>query len=233
MLRKSSFKTTMQLLWSSKQEVAGALLVMPEEQVVIPAYETQHVWKIGSGDVFSATFAALWGCQGLPAEEAADLASRATAYYCETRTLPGLVPAELRQLSFTPRNPSAGIVYLAAPFFDIGQRWIVEEARALLLNLGAVVFSPVHEVGPGPAEIVASADIEGLERADVVFGILNGLDAGTIFELGYAMKKGLPIVVLAQNLKQEDLKMLAGTGCIVMDDFASAIYQAIWRLPQR
>jgi len=209
----------------------GALLVTPDGEVLIPAYETEHVWKIGSGDVFSATFAALWGCQGIAAEQAADLASRATAYYCETRTLPGLTPAELRQLSFVPRKVGAGIVYLAAPFFDIAQRWMVEEVRALLLNLGAVVFSPVHQVGPGPAEMVAPADIEGLEGAHVVFGVLNGLDAGTIFELGYAKKKGLPIVVLAQNLKEEDLKMLAGTDCTITDDFASAIYKTIWRLP--
>jgi len=64
-----------------------------------------------------------------------------------------------------------------------------------------------------------------------VFAILNGLDTGTVFEVGYAVRKGIPVVALAQNVKDEDLKMLTGTGCTVLDDFASALYQAVWRLP--
>jgi nucleoside 2-deoxyribosyltransferase len=211
----------------------GALVMTPDGDVTVPIYQTQRVWKIGSGDVFSATFAALWGCQGIAAAEAADMASRATAQYCETRSLPVPVPAELTKLSLLSVKPGSGVVYLAAPFFDLGQRWLVEETRALLVDLGAQVFSPVHEVGPGPAEIVAPEDIKGLEAADVVFAVLNGLDTGTIFEVGYAVKKGIPIVVLAQNLKEEDLKMLAGTGCDIVDDFASAIYRTIWRLPHQ
>jgi nucleoside 2-deoxyribosyltransferase len=122
-------------------------------------------------------------------------------------------------------------VYLAGPFFDIGQRWLVEEANDYLLEMGANVFSPVHEVGPGPADIVAPEDIKGLERSDVVFAILNGMDPGTIFEVGYAVKKGIPVVGLAQNVRLEDLKMMEGTGCEIHSDFASAIYRAIWALP--
>ena len=124
-----------------------------------------------------------------------------------------------------------GRIYLAGPFFDLGQRWLVEEVRTLLRSMGAEVFSPVHEVGPGPASTIAPEDIRGLEQSQVVFAILNGLDSGTIFEIGYAVKHGLPVVALAQNAKDEDLKMIAGTGCYVTDDFATAIYQAIWALP--
>ncbi|MBB4039854.1 nucleoside 2-deoxyribosyltransferase [Microvirga flocculans] len=209
----------------------GALVVTPEGEAVVPLYRTEHVWKIGSGDVFSATFAALWGCRGMPPAEAADLASRATAYYCDTRTLPVPSPEALRELPYPPVTPGHGLVYLAAPFFDLGQRWLVEEARALLMDLGAQVFSPVHEVGPGPAEIVAPEDIKGLEAADVVFAVLNGLDSGTVFEAGYAVNKRIPVVALAQNVKHEDLKMLVGTGCEVVDDFATAIYRTVWKLP--
>ena len=131
-----------------------------------------------------------------------------------------------------PVAAGRGTIYLAGPFFDIAQRWLVEEARALLTDLGATVFSPVHEVGPGPAAVVAPEDIKGLEAADVVFAILNGLDPGTIFEAGYAVRKGIPVVGLAQNVKEEDLKMIVGSGCEITDDFASALYRAVWRLPQ-
>ena len=42
------------------------------------------------------------------------------------------------------------------------------------------VFSPVHDVGPGPASEVAPVDIEQLRECDVVFAILDGLDSGTL-----------------------------------------------------
>lgn len=209
----------------------GAVVLTASGEHSIPAYETQYVWKVGSGDVFSATFAALWGCQGMAPDQAADLASRATANYVNTRYLPAPAAGALQALQMTPIKPGDGTIYLAGPFFDIGQRWLVEESLSLLTALGASVFSPVHEVGPGPASYVAPKDIAGLEASNVVFAILNGLDPGTIFEVGYAIKKGIPVVALAQNVKEEDLKMIVGTGCEITDDFASALYRAVWKLP--
>lgn len=209
----------------------GAVVLTASGEFPIPAYQTKYVWKVGSGDVFSATFAALWGCQNLAPELAADLASRATANYVNTRHLPVGDVATLQALELLPIKPGEGTIYLAGPFFDIGQRWLIEESLSLLTALGASVFSPVHAVGPGPASTVAPKDIAGLEGSDVVLAILNGLDTGTIFEVGYAIKKGIPVVALAQNVKEEDLKMIVGTGCEVTDDFASALYRAVWRLP--
>lgn len=209
----------------------GAMVVTATTADRVPLYRTERVWKLGSGDLFSSTFAALWGCRGMPAAEAADYASRATAHYCETRSLPIPPLEELKATVNTPLEPGQGQVYLAGPFFDIGQRWLVEEALSHLSAMGAQVFSPVHAVGPGPAHLVAPADIKGLEESQVVFANLNGLDAGTVFEVGYAVKKGVPVVALAQNLRDEDLKMVQGMGCEVVDDYASAIYRTIWRLP--
>lgn len=209
----------------------GALVLTADKVELVPLYKSASVFKIGSGDVFSSTFAALWGVQGLDPFAAADVASRATAYYCENRSLPPPDPTALQQQSFEPLTPGKGTIYLAGPFFDIGQRWLVEEANDLLLEMGAQVFSPVHAVGPGPANIVAPEDIAGLEKSDVVFAILNGMDPGTIFEVGYAVKMGIPVVGLAQNVRPEDLKMMEGTGCEIHSDFASAIYRAIWALP--
>ena len=39
------------------------------------------------------------------------------------------------------------------------------------------------------------------------------------------------VVVLAQNVKDEDLKMIIGSGCEVVDDLASALYRVVGRLP--
>lgn len=216
-----------------KMGAAGALVITEEGQTQVPLYRTQRIWKVGSGDVFSSTFAALWGAKGVDPVDAADCASRATAYYCDTRSLPVPAITELKALPYEQVKPGGGKVYLASPFFDIAQRWLVEEARVALLDMGADVFSPVHEVGPGPAEIVAPEDLAGLNACDVVFAVLNGLDPGTVFEVGYAVKCGMPVIVLAQNEKEEDLKMMRGSGCEVIDDFASAIYRTIWRLPSQ
>ena len=209
----------------------GAYVATKANTTVVPAYKSQRVWKIGSGDVFSAAFAAFWGADGLDPVVSANLASKATARYCDSRMLPVLDQSNLQAAVLDPVKPGCGKIYLAGPFFDIGQRWLVEEARDIFTDLGAAVFSPVHEVGPGPGHLVAPEDIKGLEASDVVFAILNGLDTGTVFEIGYAVKMGLPIVVFAQNVRDEDLKMIVGTGCEVIDDFASAIYRALWRLP--
>jgi nucleoside 2-deoxyribosyltransferase len=63
-----------------------------------------------------------------------------------------------------------------------------------------------------------------------VLAILNGADVGTVFEVGYAVCRGLPVVVLAQNMRAEDLKMVDGSGCTIVEDLVSAIYHVVWRL---
>ncbi|WP_420024051.1 PfkB family carbohydrate kinase (plasmid) [Cereibacter azotoformans] len=210
----------------------GALvLVKDEAPVALPSYRSENVWKIGSGDVFSAAFTYFWGEKELPAAEAADLASRATAYYCGTRALPLPDAETLRKEVTSAVAPRGGKVYLAAPFFNLGERWIVEEVRDQLLHMEVEVFSPLHDVGIGPGDVVAKADLAGLDECSVVLAILNGGDAGTIFEIGYAIAKGIPVIALAQNTRPEDLKMPIGSGCRVYEDLVTAIYQTVWAEP--
>nr|WP_275448651.1 PfkB family carbohydrate kinase [Mesorhizobium sp. IRAMC:0171] len=215
-----------------KMGAKGALVMSRSGQTKIPLFASETVWKLGSGDVFSATFATLWGVHGMSAEIAADFASKATAWYCNSRALPPPNVEGLKNSAPIPITSGRGCIYLAGPFFDLGQRWLIEEARLSLRDAGADVFSPVHEIGPGDAHVVAPADLEGLEKCSVVLAILNGMDPGTVFEAGYAIKKGIPLVVLAENEKPEDLKMFIGSGAIVTADFVTAIYKAIWALPK-
>ena len=74
----------------------------------------------------------------------------------------------------------------------MSQLWLVEEARTALQNAGFKVFSPYHDVGIDDADEVVPKDIQGIEDADVMLALCDGLDAGTLFEIGYAVKKGLP-----------------------------------------
>ena len=91
------------------------------------------------------------------------------------------------------------------------------------------VFSPLHDVGIGAGVDVAAKDIEGLVASRVVFAIVDGLDAGTIFEIGYARALGKPVVALAESVSDEPLKMIEGMSCDVVRDYVTAIYRAQWK----
>jgi nucleoside 2-deoxyribosyltransferase len=91
------------------------------------------------------------------------------------------------------------------------------------------VFSPIHDVGPGPAHLVGPADIQALEECDRVFAILDGLDAGTVFEVGYARAQGKPVYALAQAVSEENLKMVIGSHSKVFFDFVTALHHTAWK----
>lgn len=195
----------------------------------IPAYCSDLVWTIGSGDVFAAIFAAQWAVLHTAPQTAAKLASLAVSEYANTMGLPATPVKELQELSSSPASTVCGKVYLASPFFNLGQRWLVDEARRYLIELGLQVFSPVHDVGPGPAHEVGPKDIEALNTCDRVFAILDGLDPGTIFEIGYARAQNIPVYALAQAVNEEDLKMVVGSDCRVFFDFVTALHHTAWK----
>jgi len=212
-----------------KAGVEGAYVVHAAGVNRVPAYRTDRVWTVGTGDVFAAIFAVQWGVLGIDPVDAATLASRAVAEYVETMGLPIPPTASLLQSNKSEVSASLGLVYLASPFFSLGQRWVVDEARRCLREFGLKVFSPLHDVGAGPASSVAPADLAALDTCDAVFAVLDGLDAGTVFEVGHARAKGKPVYALAQTVSEQDLKMIAGSGCRVFDDFVTAIHHVTWR----
>ena len=216
-----------------KRGAWGAYVFTENEETAIPAFRTQTVWPIGSGDIFSATFAYAWMIDGMPPVQAARLASMSTAYHCQTKTLP--IPQDVEQ---TNEFESGGVpdfsldnvpqVYLAGPFFNIAQRWLIFQAKKALEDLGVKVFSPFHDVGLGTAEEVVEADIEGLQHCNVVLALVDGMDSGTIFEVGYARSRDIPVVVLSESENEEALKMLEGTKCDICNDFVTSIYKTVW-----
>lgn len=217
-----------------KMGPAGALLLHEDRTHHIPSFVTPKVWKVGSGDVFVATFAYFWIEEALPPLDAAMLASRATAFYCESQGFAS--KAELSaynpDAASMPKKSKMGrapLVYLAGPFFSLSQLWLVEEARSQLLAMGLNVFSPVHDVGHGPAEEVVHQDLEAIHECDLMLAIGDGLDAGTIYEIGYARALKKPVILYVENESEEDQKMMAGSGCIISDDFVTAIYQTAWK----
>ncbi|VTP87312.1 PfkB family carbohydrate kinase [Sphingobacterium daejeonense] len=211
------------------------VFVKGETPRIVPVYKTNNVWPIGSGDIFAAIFAYNWAVLDKSAVESAQEASYATALYCNSKNYGISVTTENDFI--TPLeidNYPTGKVYLAGPFFNFSQKWIINEARECLYGLGMKVFSPLHDVGEGTVdEGIADQDLKGLENCDIVFAIVDGLDSGTIFEIGYAVKMQIPVIVYAENETEGNLLMIAGTGCLIVDDFATALYKCLWVLAER
>lgn len=216
-----------------KQGPLGALVAEGSKTTTVPAYRSSKVWKIGSGDNFVGHFAYRWMAEGKSAADSADLASRATAYYCDTAGF--ATQSEMQAFAMPPLKPSAQFIagrrpkiYLAGPFFNLAQHWLVEEARSALTSMGMDVFSPFHEVGHGSAEDIASLDLAAIRDSDMVFALGDGLDSGTMYELGYANANGKPVIVYCENESEGSKKMMVGSGCQFHADFVSAVYNACW-----
>lgn len=211
----------------------GAFVWTAQGTAQVPAYRTGNVWKIGSGDCFVAHFAHGWMHDGLAPADAARAASFAAAFYCAKQRLP--TRDDLASCTFPPiavsQNYASGQrpqVYLAGPFFDLAQVWMVEQARATLKALGLRVFSPYHDIGLGSADDVVEKDLQGIRDSDMLFAIADGLDAGTIYEIGYARAIGKPVVVYSERLTEENLKMMQGSGCIICTNYTTAMYSSLW-----
>lgn len=210
----------------------GCLVFDKDEVTAIYAYKTNQVFPIGSGDVFAAVFAHYWGEKGINSAEAADCASFAAAYYCNSLAVP--LPRDFikERVRFSPAvgTKDGKQVYLAGPFFTTAQRWLIEECFQALQGMKIQAFSPYHQVGMGSGEEIYSRDIEGLKKSHVVLACLDGLDAGTVYEIGYARAEGIPVVVFVQNESEENLKMIAGSGCRIYNDLVTALYQVVWTM---
>ena len=216
-----------------KMGASGALVWTASGVGHVPAYRSSRVWKIGSGDCFVSYFANAWMLQHRPPLEAAALASKATAFYCETQGFPtaaNLVDDVRKPVRFMagsscdmPRQ-----VYLAGPFFDLMQVMLIEQARGSLAAIGLKVFSPYHDIGLGSAHDVVEKDLAAIAKSHVVFAVSDGLDAGTVFEVGYARALNKPVVVYSERHRDESVKMMEGSGCIMCDDFTTAVYSALW-----
>jgi len=206
----------------------GCTVVHESYTSEVPVYPSNYVFKIGTGDVFSAAFAKFWAIDKLDAPKAAEEASKCTSRYARTRSIEAV--AETDDTPLVPRSKkNTPKAYLAGPFFSISQRILVEEARRALLSLGIEVFSPLHDVGlEGTAEQIAQNDLKGLDESTVVLALIADLDVGTIFETGYARAKSVPVVAYCEGVKDEHLTMLMGSGCLCNTDFCSSLYNTVW-----
>ena len=207
----------------------GALVIDGQgKHLEVPPFQSERVFKIGSGDIFSATFAFCWGVQNDSPEDAAQKASHAVADYVESRNLPlrSIAHSLTRQIV---EIRDRGQIYLAGPFFDVSQRWLINESQMILDILGAQTFSPIHDVGPAYSDSdVARLDLEGLDASKVMLAFVDSRDPGTLLEVGYAIRAKKEVVVLAERLLAHELTMFAVPNCHITTDFSTALYKAVW-----
>jgi nucleoside 2-deoxyribosyltransferase len=214
-----------------KNGAAGAFLFEKNKEVQnIPCFMTDKVWSIGSGDIFTSYFGYNWMIQDKSLFDAAHSASLATAFYANSKTLPIPDTSKIDFLPFLPKSKKEKKVYLAGPFFTMADRWLINQFYNALISFGIPVFSPLHDVGIGNADEVVGKDLSGMEDCDLILGIVDGLDSGTLFEIGYAISKGKKVICFVEYENKKSLTMLEGTGCIFENDFATIIYKTFWIL---
>jgi hypothetical protein len=199
----------------------------------IGAHATRTVWPLGAGDVFSAGLAWAWS-RGAHPVDAARVGSAAAAHWTLYKTAPtppellGGADSETYVGPALPRPDRPARVYLAGPFFSTSELWLVDLLRReLRWTLGTEVFSPYHDVGVGDSD-VAAKDLAGLSECTSVLALLDGADPGTVFEVGWAIRAGIPVVGFADRVDLEAMKMLIGSGVELHHDLSSAAYRAVW-----
>jgi hypothetical protein len=183
----------------------------------VPAYRSDRVFKIGTGDVFSSIFALEWAERKQPPAFAAERASLSVAAYCSSGTLP--IPAG----GPAPREPIVfkrlPVVLLEGATNTIGCRYVMEEARYSLAELGAKVVCPALDSTPsaGHPSISAALVIADGSRTTLRSRLKRMNDAG------------IPVVILDElHSSSVSVRKHVQPYISVTDDFASAIYFALW-----
>lgn len=232
-----------------KRGVLGAVVVSKKDgHDFVPSYQTDRVFGIGSGDIFSAAFAMEWAKFGEHPFVAAKTASQNAAFYCGNGgqievSKPDGLPVDSAQLNMsifrhdgTVRKNAGGRIYLAGPFFSAPERWLIDEAYRCLRSEGVEVWSPSEEAGildpfSAPHEIrtVVREDLVAIDQSKCMLALLPVPDPGTLFEIGYARSRNIPVTVYAPKAYNRDLTMIEGSDCAVRDDLASSIYTALWQ----
>lgn len=211
----------------------GAKVYFSKTEVqVIPSFKTAKVHKIGSGDIFTATFSYYWLIRNLPIDECAMNASKVTATFCESENYNFKVLEKFNytNLPITSIDLNLKQVYIAAPIFSLAEVIMIDKIRESLLGFGIQVFSPYHDIGYGEDIDIAKQDLRGLENSDIVFTILDGLDSGTLIELGYALSLEKRIIAYNRTVSDGSILMLKTANISHFEDITTALYYVIWEL---
>jgi hypothetical protein len=180
----------------------------------IPAYLSSRVFKIGTGDVFSAIFAWSWSEKRRSLVDSANLASVAVANYVNSRELPF---KEDFELNLTPiRSKRPGRVILLGKESNLGKRYLFQEAKYCLEELDVQVIA-WSDQEKQLAWLRDYNESSVLVLADTFSSIE---EVNKISALAGRRK----IVILSE----EHLAISTDDKSTILDDFTSAIYFSAW-----
>ncbi len=182
----------------------------------IPSYLSNKVTKIGTGDVFSAIFAFYWGVKKERPSLAAELASKNVACFCESggvdldyQKIDKLIPINFE--SFQP-------VTIFADQTGLGKRYILEEAKYLLLQFGIT------------AQVEDSLDNLANYKNPIL--ILGETFRNLIAIENQLKKNKSKIVVFDTSCDDWFTGYSTPENVTLVQDFTSAIYQIAWASAQ-
>lgn len=197
-----------------KRGFRGAIVVNKSLKAhEVPAFKSPNVFKIGTGDVFSALFSLFWGERGISPVDAAHKASAGVAEYAANRRLPvHSVPNNFAAKSGQPLGP----VFVVGAKNTLGRHYAFEEAICGLGDLGIDTQSDTDARDEGiPAAILVLAD--GMSEAAI----------RTVFE----SHAGVTAIVFDELQSIDGFQDLVGKQ--LASDFTTALYYAAWAtMPQ-
>lgn len=214
----------------------GAYVSTTTAKKWVPVYQSDNIWLIGSGDIFSAIFAYHWLSGETDFFRIANIASYSTAQYSNNKSLNFSTVNYSNLTAFKPLPETSGShissykIYLASPFFNSTQYSYLLKILNILKKYDLNVFSPFHEIGVGDPLTIAEKDLKALKDSDLVLALLDDLDPGTIFEIGFARAREIQVMILSESLDEANSTMFIGSGCELYNDIATLLYKLIWKI---
>lgn len=96
-------------------------------------------------------------------------------------------------------------LFLSGPFFNDEEVERIDRVKSSLESLGFEVYSTSHRNPPIDLDSRVQKSrrfkllCKEISRSDGVFAVLDGRDAGTIWEMGYAFALGKPVAAFAEQ----------------------------------
>lgn len=201
----------------------GCVLIDGERIVEIPAYKSNVVCTLGSGDAFGGALAATFIETG-DIDYSVNIGNCVAANFIESLAIESVIDKagvekdiHLREKFILNEDPPKKI-YLAGPFFSNQEIQWVEHVSERLENARFIVLSPSKENGFITKDTsfeqrknIFQSDLDLLNSCDTVVALLDHDDPGTCFEIGYAFKKGIPVYGIKTS--QTDLNNMIHFGC--------------------
>jgi hypothetical protein len=196
----------------------GALVFQPNASAVgVPAFRANAIYKVGSGDAFSAAFAHYWSEGGQTPVEAARLASLHAADYVENRLTPFRAPPLEREPMAASRTSTIDVAWAGA---GASGDWLRGEVIDALAEFS---ISP-NFLSPQAAQLRTTSG----GWASVLFVVAQRLDDHVLGVISSAQAAGAEVIAYLEDMDANIAGDLTRRGIKVEADLTTALYRVAW-----